>query len=397
MGFYLIILSMIAGDVGFAAWAWRRLRRLPKAMLWRAAMSVFLAVQAGYMLWFIIDPSGARHRQNAVPTMLIAVVYLWHLILLPVSLLMMASHGIAISANTAFRSLRWPAAPRQEESTTDPITRRQLLGATAAALPPLIAIGAGAGSMLQLGSFRIRPMHIGLVNLPRDLEGMTIAHVTDTHVGRYTHGQTLIDIAETTNRLKADLVLMTGDLINMSLTDLPEALEMLGRFDPRHGLYLCEGNHDLIDSRQGFESGMKRSPYSLLLDESATVRVRGVPIQLLGLRWMHGEQGIDESMRQLHPRRDPDAWQILMAHHPHAFDAAVEAGIPLTLAGHTHGGQLMVTPNIGFGPLMFRYWSGLYRKNDHALVVSNGVGNWFPLRTCAPAEIVHITLHRSAA
>ena len=70
------------------------------------------------------------------------------------------------------------------------------------------------------------------------------------------------------------------------------------------------------------------------------------------------------------------------------------AGIPLTLSGHTHGGQLMLNERLGAGPVMFRYWSGLYRKGASRLVVSNGVGNWFPLRTQAPAEIIHLTLRR---
>ena len=94
--------------------------------------------------------------------------------------------------------------------------------------------------------------------------------------------------------------------------------------------------------------------------------------------------------------RDPEAFTILLAHHPHAFDRAAAAGIPLTLSGHTHGGQLMLTRNIGAGPLLFKYWSGLYRKGPSALAVSNGVGNWFPLRINAPAEILHLTLRVGA-
>jgi hypothetical protein len=84
-----------------------------------------------------------------------------------------------------------------------------------------------------------------------------------------------------------------------------------------------------------------------------------------------------------------------LAHHPHAFDAAAAAKIPLTLSGHTHGGQLMLSEQFGFGPAMFRYWSGLYRSGASQLVVSNGVGNWFPLRVNAPAEIIHITLRQA--
>ena len=81
---------------------------------------------------------------------------------------------------------------------------------------------------------------------------------------------------------------------------------------------------------------------------------------------------------------------ILLAHHPHAFNAA--RGLPLTLSGHTHGGQLMLNEQLGAGPVLFRYWSGLYGDGDRRLVVSNGAGNWFPLRLNAPAEILHLPL-----
>jgi hypothetical protein len=68
--------------------------------------------------------------------------------------------------------------------------------------------------------------------------------------------------------------------------------------------------------------------------------------------------------------------------------------MPLTISGHTHGGQLMWNERTGFGPALFRYWSGLYTRGESKLIVSNGVGNWFPLRINAPAELVHLTLVR---
>jgi len=71
------------------------------------------------------------------------------------------------------------------------------------------------------------------------------------------------------------------------------------------------------------------------------------------------------------------------------------AGLPLTLSGHTHGGQWMLTEKTGIGPVMFRYWSGGYSRASSQLVVLNGVGNVYPLRINAPAEIVHLTLHRA--
>ncbi|MBU0639220.1 MAG: hypothetical protein KKB50_10180 [Planctomycetes bacterium] len=97
-------------------------------------------------------------------------------------------------------------------------------------------------------------------------------------------------------------------------------------------------------------------------------------------------------MKRLLPLCRSDAFTILLAHHPHAFDRAAEAGIPLTLAGHTHGGQLMLGNDVGAGSVLFKYCSGPYRRGASTLVVSNGVGNWFPLRVNAPAEILHLTL-----
>ena len=149
------------------------------------------------------------------------------------------------------------------------------------------------------------------------------------------------------------------------------------------------------------KNGVKAAGIPLLLNESASVRVRGHDMQLLGIKWggvgtrraAQWDVHLDATLPQLH--RGDGVFPILLAHHPHAFDRAADAGIPLTLAGHTHGGQLMLTDHIGPGPLMFKYWSGLYRRGSSALVVSNGVGNWFPLRINAPAEILHITLRRA--
>src|SRR5205823_14833781 len=133
-----------------------------------------------------------------------------------------------------------------------------------------------------------------------------------------------------------------------------------------------------------------------LLDESAVANVRGYPVQFFGLRWMQSEKarGLQSDrvtalqVGALMKQRQPDAFPILLAHHPHAFDAAVRAEMPLTLAGHTHGGQMMLDRQYGTGPVLFRYWSGLYTRGRSQMIVSNGVGNMFPIRINAPAEIV---------
>ena len=227
---------------------------------------------------------------------------------------------------------------------------------------------------------------------------MTIAQVSDMHVGRFTSGQVLSEVVRVTNELRSDLVLLTGDLINDDLAYLDHGMELVRAMQARFGIYLIEGNHDLIENGIEFERRVKASGIPFLLDESTIVSIRGAPVQLFGLSWTRTRQNRDlaiaSSVSQLLTQRESSAFPILLAHHPHAFDAAAQVSIPLTISGHTHGGQLMLNEQVGFGPAIFRYWSGLYTRAQSKLIVSNGVGNWFPLRINAPAEIVHLTLVR---
>jgi predicted MPP superfamily phosphohydrolase len=274
------------------------------------------------------------------------------------------------------------------------------VGLISAVVPLAATLVATVIAVWQLGRFRIHRVKLTIPDLPPALRGFTIVHLSDLHIGKLTRGKVLDDIVAATNSLDADLILLTGDLINMSLEDLPRAFELLRAVKARYGLYLCEGNHDLLESRTGFETAAKASGLPFLLNESATLSVKGQRVQVLGLRWGEGMgrdretpgSVPDDALHRLLDRRDPGDFTILLAHHPEAFDAAAEAGIPLTLAGHTHGGQLMLSRSFGFGPWFYRYWSGLYEKGSSRLVVSNGAGNWFPLRIGAPAEIIHLTL-----
>jgi len=283
------------------------------------------------------------------------------------------------------------------------MSRRAFLAATAAFTPQLFTVGLTTIALRQLEQFRVRRMTIPIRGLPAALDGLTIAHVSDMHAGRFTRSTVLREMSAAVNDLRSDLVLVTGDLINGALHEIPEGIDAVRRFDAPSGVYMIEGNHDLFQGRAAFESRVKGSGVPLLVNETEQLTVRDHPLQLLGQRWggpvFRRREGNDDatisaSFNELLALRDPEAFPILLAHHPHAFDPAAAAQIPLTLSGHTHGGQLMLNADTGFGPLMFRYWSGHYTKGDSHLVVSNGVGNWFPLRTRAPAEIIHLTLRR---
>lgn len=382
-------------------WADRQLRPLRRARLWRSLLAAFALFQLGFFAYTM----GGRivGMTLGAPAPFTAVAYLWDLIFLPLTcLLTLALVSVASIIGAARRK---EAATEQPEDVSDDgaelkLSRRQMLAVTAAAVPPLANIGTAMVGLSQMDEFRIRTIDVPLAQLPKELDGMTIAHVSDMHVGKFTKGKTLARIVEATNDLRADLVLLTGDLIDFALRDLPAAIDAVKKINPRSGLYMCEGNHDLFEDRLVFENTVKNSGVPLLINEAETVMVRGREVQLLGMKWgAAGDRrnaGVQMHMTELQPLREPTAFQILLAHHPHAFDGAAQAGIPLTLAGHTHGGQLMLTPRYGAGPAMFKYWSGLYKQRQSALIVSNGVGNWFPIRTAAPAEIVHVRLRTTA-
>src|SRR5690606_24255792 len=120
----------------------------------------------------------------------------------------------------------------------------------------------------------------------------------------------------------------SGDLINSDIDDVPAAVQMIRQMRARHGVFLVEGNHDLFDGWERFDDEVLSAGLDLLLNETRTVSVRGRKVQILGLIWgppqrragwrYRGDDPvIVESMQQTLAGRDPDAFPILLAHHPH--------------------------------------------------------------------------------
>ena len=395
----IIILSLLVLDLLWWAAADRLLRRAGWKGRVRLLHSLFFGFQLVGLLGVIL--SRRSEAWDQLPKFMMSAVYLWHLLIVPFFIPLTIIGGIVTLVLWAIRKIRTrETADAQPDAA---VSRRAFLAATAAFTPQLFTVGLTGIALRQLEQFRIRRLTLPIRDLPAALDGLTIAHVSDMHAGRFTRSAVLREMTTAANDLRAELILVTGDLINGALHELPEGIAAIRRLDARDGVYMIEGNHDLFPGREAFESRVKASGIPLLINETEQLTVRGHPVQLLGQRWggpvFRRREGNDDatitaSFAELHALRDPEAFPILLAHHPHAFDPAAAAQIPLTLAGHTHGGQLMLNAETGFGPLMFRYWSGHYTKGDSHLVVSNGVGNWFPLRTSAPAEIIHLTLQR---
>ena len=392
MGFIFTIIGlMVSLDI---IW-WIVFARLTNHSVARWIISIFMIAMMLGLIAIIAARMSRAGWDRLIPKFAVSAIFIWHFI----GLGLLAIIGVLLIPILVGQKIVSHRAPARVEQS-DVWNRREFLRFAGAMLPPIFTISLTGIALAQLNSVRVRRFVLPIVDLPKGLDGMTIAQVSDMHVGRFTKGEVLEKTVRIVNEMRADLVLLTGDLINDALADLDTGLEITRRMESSFGLAIIEGNHDLIENPREFETRVRASGIPFLLNEAMIVDVRGVPVQLLGARWprVYGEgrdAAIAADVRKLIEQRDSSAFPILLSHHPHAFDAAAEANLPLTLSGHTHGGQLMLNEQLGFGPAMFRYWSGLYKRGQSQLIVSNGVGNWFPLRINAPAEIIHLTLRRA--
>ncbi len=289
-------------------------------------------------------------------------------------------------------------ASGKSETLPDP-TRRRLLTTTAAVFPTLALAAGGSGIASAYRDPRIPEIPLHYPTLPPALEGLRILHISDVHVGFFIGFDDLERIITLASAQRPDLVLITGDFSDDAPTYL-DALRLAGEIPSRYGTFASIGNHEYFRGIKDIIRAYERGPVPLLLDSGTAVDVGGTPLYIAGAddpRSMRNRpdhffaNSIDRAMQDA----PSDAFSILMSHRPTGFDRAAEVDIPLTLAGHTHGGQ------IGFNgrSLLYalnpeRYMWGLYERDGHKLYVSAGAGHWFPYRLGCPTEMPMYRLTR---
>jgi len=415
--FPLVLLLMSVPTVFWWVWLDERLaagfaapRRPSCRKLWRRGLARSLL--AGYTATVLLPVAlllVARWADDALPVPILMWVMIWHLAALVVGTLVFAGWSCwRIAARLRTLPLIWgertPPSPEPAPGVPPaPMSRRAFLTGALTVTPVLLSGGAVASGLRQQGRFAVRRMNINLPRLPDRLQGLTITHLSDLHVGRLFRPEHLHRVVEAANKLDSDIVAITGDTVDHSADFLPAACDAFGGLRSRYGRFTVIGNHDLIDSPDQAVRYLARREPHFMRDECRRLEIGGEILQIAGLFWSrydHGKSGLPghrDRVDKAMGHADPGVFTLALAHHPHAFDALSDAGVDLTLAGHTHGGQLMITTPgaqypIGGGSLLFRYIWGEYRRGRSAMYVTSGVGNWFPVRINAPAEIVQVRL-----
>lgn len=272
--------------------------------------------------------------------------------------------------------------------------RRELLarGAamTAGAVTAAVTIPAVRNG---LGEVDRREVEVKLERLPPQLAGLKIVQVSDIHIGPMIGERFLTTIVDRINAERADLVVITGDLVDGSVKELSRHTAPLGRIEARFGKYFVTGNHEYYSGVDEWMTEIARLGIKALRNErvsigdAASFDLAGIDDHTSGRFSREGP-----SVERIVAGRDTDRELVLLAHQPRSIEYAEEAGAGLQLSGHTHGGQLW--PASAFVRFTTPYVAGLYRHDPSTQIyVSRGTGFWGPpMRLCAPAEITVIHL-----
>lgn len=227
---------------------------------------------------------------------------------------------------------------------------------------------------------------------PAELDGMRIVHASDFHLGELLPLEHALDVVRQIAAQQPDLIAVTGDLVDLHNTDAPPLLKALADVAAPLGTIMVPGNHDELHSVDTLCEMAQDAGVTALRNETLCLKHNGREIVIGGIEWAKSA----ELNAKYVAHTCDDRTNLLLAHNPRAFPKAAEMGIPLTLAGHTHGGQLAMRnrPRVNLS-ITHRHSAGLFAEGPSRLYVTTGVGAWFPLRLNVPAEIAVLTMRHA--
>ena len=237
---------------------------------------------------------------------------------------------------------------------------------------------------------------VPLAGLPKELEGFTIAQITDIHVGQTIKRHFVEAIVDRVNLLNADMIAITGDVADGSVPDLTHHTEPLARLASRHGTYFVTGNHEYYSGVHAWIRELERLGARVLINEHVVLDHDGAALTVAGVTdWSaHHFDPTHKSDPQAAGKGAPEhAPKVLLAHQPRSAHIAEAAGYHLQLSGHTHGGQFW--PWNFLVRLQQPFTAGLARLGRMWVYTSRGTGYWGPpMRFGIPSEITLIRLVR---
>ena len=288
--------------------------------------------------------------------------------------------------------LKVASRPRQTFSPS----RRTVLKTSAAAAAAAPVVAFGYGSLIERTQFHVKEVDLPVVGLLPDLAGLKIVQISDLHVSAYLTVSDAARVVDMANELRADLAVVTGDIISSWGDPLEASIRELGRLRATAGILGCHGNHEIyarcqnLATRLGKAHGIEflRKEARQLRFGNGVLNVSGVDFQSVARRSLY--------LRDTEHLIVPGATNLLLSHSPDVFGTAAAKGFQTMLSGHTHAGQVTVeilnqTANLA---RFYTPWvAGLYRLGQSSCYVTAGIGTiGIPVRLGAPPEITLVRL-----
>ena len=240
--------------------------------------------------------------------------------------------------------------------------------------------------------FAVNNERIWLDALPEAFSGLRIVQISDIHHGLFLPEQWLAEAVQQTNRLRADIVVLTGDFVTYSRANIEPAAEILSRLRARYSVLAVLGNHDFRVGADAVTSALRRKNIEVLRNQHVTVQFGGSSLYVAGV----DDYGYGADVRRAVRGIPRDSATVLLAHNPRIIHLASRHGVSLVLSGHTHGGQVnlpLLGTVYGRSPERLRYKIGWDRLGPTQIYVSRGIGTIvLPWRLRCPAEITHLEL-----
>jgi hypothetical protein len=343
---------------------------------WLVALTVVLAMS------LVLQPIGERYWPRGIARTIAWVASLWMgfafllLVLLLVSDVVWTLLGAAV-----------------------PVRSAGFTGLTAARLRAMGVIAFAASGAFAAVRNAVRPpalrrIEITLARWPHALDGYRIVQLSDIHLGPILDRRFAAHLVERCRALAPDLIVITGDLVDGSVTRVAAEVAPLAALHARHGVFFITGNHDHYSGADAWVRRVQSLGIRVLRNERVRLGDGDAVFDLAGVDDHHAALfggAFREDVPAALAGRDPARALILLAHDPATFREAAGFGVDLQLSGHTHGGQIW--PFNYFVRLATPFVAGHYRLGTAQLYVSRGTGFWGPaMRLFEPGEMTEIVM-----
>lgn len=239
--------------------------------------------------------------------------------------------------------------------------------------------------MDEANSLSLERVEIRLKRLPSQLDGFKVIHLSDIHHSPFTGLEQIRRVVKVANRLRPDIVLLTGDYVSHNREYIAPVAAALAKLKAKYGVHACLGNHDHWTDAELVTHLFRGEGINMLVNQGQRFEANGASFWLAGVDdYMVGKTDVPAALKGSFP----DEMKLLLAHNPVIFREAVRNGVDLTLSGHTHGGQ------IKFRDEEKRIWrtrklrAGLYARRKSQVYITRGIGTVVvPMRYQCPPEI----------